>query len=198
MLASLLTLSLLVTGITAQSTSLPSGFDPSLVSQDEKNAWCTAQTNTCPEICGGATKVNRCDPGALTYDCVCSNGTTPDVSPYINTLPFFICNANFGQCIDRHPNDAEGQKECKEAQKQCGTLDATEINESEEDDEATTTAAAPTGTAAATSASLTATATGESPSATDTGNAAAALQLAETYSWGVLAAVFFGVFGVLA
>jgi hypothetical protein len=51
----------------------------------------------------------------------------PDVTAYQQTLPFYICQATYQQCINNHPNDAEGQATCKSNEK-CGTLNATAAN----------------------------------------------------------------------
>lgn len=59
----------------------------------------------------------------LQFSCICANGTVPDMSPYISTVPFYVCEATYGQCINAHPNDAMGQRECKQNAK-CGTKNA--------------------------------------------------------------------------
>jgi hypothetical protein len=89
--------------------------------------WCEAQLKTCPIICGGSTSTNTCDPTTFTYSCICSNGTEPDCTAYMDTLPFYICQATFAQCINAHPNDAAGQATCTSNEK-CAALNATEIN----------------------------------------------------------------------
>lgn len=54
-------------------SALPPGInnccqvDPDLVPQDQKNEWCQAERNTCPEICGG---VNQLATGGQTCDTV--------------------------------------------------------------------------------------------------------------------------------
>ena len=35
--------------------------DPNSVDSDTRTSWCRAQTNSCPEICGGQYKENQCD-----------------------------------------------------------------------------------------------------------------------------------------
>ena len=42
----------------------------------------------------------------------------------MQTLPFYICEETYIQCVNNHPNDAEGQQTCKNNE-QCGTLNAT-------------------------------------------------------------------------
>ncbi|EEQ91848.2 uncharacterized protein BDCG_06968 [Blastomyces dermatitidis ER-3] len=111
-------LSLLVTGIRAQS------FNPDSVSKEQKLAWCDAQTAACPSVCKSFASVNRCSVSDLTYTCTCGDGSTPDLTKYKNTIPFFLCTETYAQCIENHPDDLSGQRACKEEQTKCmGTLD---------------------------------------------------------------------------
>lgn len=104
------------------------------------DSWCLGQRNTCPEICKGDVKQNTCDPvcqsnenipsvtdsalqSTLKYQCMCSDGTVPDSSSYVETVPFYVCQATYGQCIDSHPNDSTGQRACKKSAK-CGSKNA--------------------------------------------------------------------------
>ncbi|KAK2751954.1 hypothetical protein FQN55_008696 [Onygenales sp. PD_40] len=180
----LFVVSLLVSGIVAQD-----GFDPSKVKDAQKSSWCTAQRSACPQICGGFTSKNYCDAATLTYECKCQDGKTPDVAKYKNTLPFFICQETFVQCIASHPDDLAGQRKCKENQSKCGT-----INPAKEEDEPTTTAAksSPTGTEAAATTKATPSATESEPAATS--NPAATLRAPQDSSMGLIAAVFLAAF----
>ncbi|PGH27825.1 hypothetical protein AJ80_00375 [Polytolypa hystricis UAMH7299] len=183
--------SFLVSGVAAQT--FPAGFNPGNIEPDQKSSWCQAQLDTCPKICGGFYKQNRCDSSALTWECTCSNGTVPDVASYKNTLPFFICEAAYGQCIEAHPNDAAGQKECKDEQKKCGSLEAESV---EEPTTTASTTSEPTETKAAqTSGTEAATTTTEAAAATS--NPAVALRVAEDYSTGIMAAAFLAAFRLL-
>lgn len=59
----------------------------------------------------------------LTFKCLCSNGSPPALNLYKDTLPDFICQANFAACIKAHPDDAIGQTACKtDIQDTCGKL----------------------------------------------------------------------------
>lgn len=55
---------------------------------------------------------------------MCPNGTAPDVTSFADTLPFYICQETYRQCVDSRPDDAQGQSECADNQ-QCGTRNAT-------------------------------------------------------------------------
>ena len=77
------------------------------------------------------------------------------MTAYQQTLPFYICQATFEQCINNHPNDAEGQATCTSNEK-CGTLNATALNSASSSSAAAsstsasqTSAAASTGTGSA-------------------------------------------------
>lgn len=60
--------------------------------------------------------------GDLSFTCTCSDGKAPDVPAYENTIPFYVCEANYAQCINAHPDNLMGQLECKEQKKAlCGT-----------------------------------------------------------------------------
>lgn len=45
------------------------------------------------------------------------------MSPYISSVPFYVCQATYGQCVNAHPDDAAGQRICKQNAK-CGTQNA--------------------------------------------------------------------------
>ncbi|KAK2750149.1 hypothetical protein FQN57_004645 [Myotisia sp. PD_48] len=187
-------LSLLAAAVSAQSSyTLPPGFNPAAVSANEKASWCDGQTNTCRELCT-SSKENKCNPSSLQFSCVCQNGTVPDMVPYMNSLPYFVCQANFGQCIENNPNDATGQQTCKDDQSKCGTRNATEANGGSETTSATSSPTATETEASETGSEQTPSRTGSAPSTTTT-NAAKALMFAKDYSLGALMTVFFVVFG---
>ncbi|EDN09241.1 predicted protein [Histoplasma mississippiense (nom. inval.)] len=94
--------SLLVSGIQAQS------FDPQSVPDDLKLSWCDAQLAACPKVCKSFASVNKCDANDLSFTCTCGDGSTPDLTKYMNTIPYFICTATYGQCVKSHPDDLSG------------------------------------------------------------------------------------------
>ncbi|KAJ5817959.1 hypothetical protein N7447_007967 [Penicillium robsamsonii] len=169
---------------TDSAYTLPAGFNIGLVKPGEPNSWCSAQRNTCPDICQKGTKLNSCDAATLKFTCVCSDDSVPDVTPYLQTVPFYVCQATFGQCIDAHPDDAEGQRACKKAAV-CGSKNASET---------TTTASSSSSSAMASTTLAMATATESSSSETSsvapastTTNAAVALGDLTQYSTGLMA-----------
>ena len=118
----------LVSPTTTVAQSMPpaatASFDASSVSSTVKFNWRLAQLNTCPQIRSGAASQNFCDESDLTYTCVCPNGTVPDCTAFADTLPYFICEQSYINCVDNNPNDAQKQGTCA-ANEQCGTRNAT-------------------------------------------------------------------------
>ncbi|KAE8145218.1 hypothetical protein BDV25DRAFT_165153 [Aspergillus avenaceus] len=185
----LLFFSALVASATAANNyTFPEGFDLNQVKAADKAAWCLAERNACPKICGGVADKNTCDTQTLQFSCTCSNGTEADVSPYTETIPFFVCQANYGQCISRS-TDLDGDEKCKKAQSECGNRNASEASGSSSK---TTTSATslPSATESSESKKSTGTATSSSPaSATTTTNAA--VRMAQDHATGILATVLF-------
>ncbi|KAM5471180.1 hypothetical protein MauCBS54593_003520 [Microsporum audouinii] len=180
--STLVTLPVIASTVSALGSNytVPPDFNPGLVSPEEKTNWCDAEANTCNDVCG-SYKVNRCDPTLLEYSCECQNGTIPQMDLYINSLPWFICQATFGQCIKAHPDDADGQQVCKDNQDKCGKLNATASN----GDGSQTSSSSSEPTASSTSS--------PTPSKTN----AAAVMVAKDYSLGIFATVVLGVFGLM-
>lgn len=82
----------------------------------------------------------------LVYSCVCSNGISPNVSEYSQTMPYYICTENNNRCVN---NCASGNNQCASdcrTKNLCGAQNPTRVN--------TTT------TASSTSASATSSSTG--------------------------------------
>jgi activator of HSP90 ATPase len=127
----------------------------------------------------------------LNFTCTCENGTTPDVSLYQNTIPFFVCQENYIQCVNNHPNDLQGQEYCK-GNATCGTLNATAT-------QTTTTTSAASTTAASTGAPSSGSSSSHSSAAAAATSTAAAiaLQMAQDHSTSLLTAVLLAVFGVI-
>ncbi|KAJ5312291.1 hypothetical protein PENANT_c011G00427 [Penicillium antarcticum] len=167
-------LSALATSVLAanstDSYTFPEGWNIGLVDADTRSSWCTGQRNACPAICQKGTKLNSCDPTTLKFSCVCSDDSSPDVSPYMQTIPFYVCENNYGQCITAHADDAVGQRACKKAASNCGSKNASE--ESTTPSSSTTVASTTLATATATDSSASETTSVAAASAT-TSNAAA-------------------------
>lgn len=121
----------------------------------------------------------------LTYTCVCPNGTIPDSSAYEQTLPFYICEETFRQCMANNPDNAQGQGVCQENQ-QCGSRNAT------------AEALAATSSAASTTASETeSSATGSAASSAASATASEAGASMTTYTSGAFAVLLMAAFRLL-
>lgn len=110
-----------------------------------------------------------------------------DVSPYMQTIPFFVCQETYAQCIQASSTQDEDAK-CTAAQKQCGTLNATASSTSSS---TTTSSALSTATESTTQAESTATATTTTSSSASAQASNAAVRLAGEHATGVIATVLF-------
>ncbi|KAH8658477.1 hypothetical protein BX600DRAFT_66032 [Xylariales sp. PMI_506] len=151
-------------------------IDPNSVPLSTRSEWCTSEISVCDTLCGSAATSNTCDATALTYTCTCSDGSTPAVDQYINTLPWFICEAAYSQCVESAGNDAAAQSNCTNTiSAKCPTQPAqTPFTISSFPASTTTTASAATdspttGTAITTSSLDTSASTTASSAATATG-----------------------------
>ncbi|CAG8974393.1 hypothetical protein HYALB_00010644 [Hymenoscyphus albidus] len=135
----------LLAGSAAAQTTANSTIVPTSVSATIRAQWCAGQQNTCPVLCGGQakTKSNDCDVNTLDIDCTCRNGSAPGLMYYTSTMPTFICQQIFDECIQAGQNNAQAQKLCTDARTaNCGTLDPSKYVEP-----ASTSSAAPSATA---------------------------------------------------
>ncbi|QKX62480.1 uncharacterized protein TRUGW13939_09641 [Talaromyces rugulosus] len=196
--SAVLIVSALVARAAASNYTFPAGFNLGEVTPAQKRSWCLAETNTCPQICGGAASPNDCDPDTLNFDCTCVNGTVPDVEPYTNTIPFFVCQANYDQCIQNNPNDLDAQKACKD-NANCGSITASVSHAS------TTTSSAPSSSStlstahaqATTATSASASASAATGTSSPTTGAAVAVQITQGQSAGFLTAAAMAVLGLM-
>lgn len=129
----------------------------------------------------------------MTFSCKCEDGEDADLEEYKNTIPFFVCQTNFGNCIADHPDDADGQDQCKK-DNQCGSKNATEATTSssksdddndddDDDDDSSSTSAS----SSSMPSSVDAVSSGSSNSPTSSPNAA----LIQQHPTGLLAAALF-------
>lgn len=110
-------------------------INPNSVSNSTREGWCTQQQSQCPLIClqtaanSDETESNTCDPTTLTFSCVCSNGISPNVSEYSQTLPYYICQEWGNQCVSNCGGDSSCQNDCR-ANHPCGAQNPTRVNTS--------------------------------------------------------------------
>ncbi|PBP26952.1 PCI domain-containing protein [Diplocarpon rosae] len=115
----------LLSSFTAAQT-FNSTIDPGNVPLTTKSQWCLSQKNVCGTLCSGELNANDCEPASLTYNCTCqSNNSAPGLAYYTGTVPTFICEQVFQNCIAAGENDAAAQSVCtKNEVANCGHLDA--------------------------------------------------------------------------
>ncbi|OBT64329.1 hypothetical protein VE03_06787 [Pseudogymnoascus sp. 23342-1-I1] len=199
---------------TTGSTALNFTYiDVANVDPQEAASWCIGERTGCQTLCDGNAPTNDCDAQKLTYKCLCDDGSTPDLAEYKNTLPDFVCQANYAGCIKAHPNDAVGQGKCKtDIQDTCGTLNITDYvkgsgsggssatssgSASETATPSSTGGSGTTGGASETTGGSTASSTTGSGAAAATSDSAAMAMTNMDLGAGVLAAGLFGVFGYI-
>ncbi|EFW99618.1 hypothetical protein CMQ_7986 [Grosmannia clavigera kw1407] len=120
-------------------------IDPNSVQLSTRSSWCAGQENTCTTLCSDSPTANSCDP----------NKSAPGLQYYLQTMPTYICNEAYAECVSENPNNATGQSACKsDIQDNCGTLDPSKADLSS----GTTTSAAAASTTASTTGSNSATA----------------------------------------
>ncbi|EWC44802.1 hypothetical protein DRE_06440 [Drechslerella stenobrocha 248] len=95
---------------------------PSSVDVNERNNWCIAQKNTCTTLCSKDWTTNDCDINTLKASCICADGSEPDLVPYRNTLPYFVCTEYIAQCVSKNATMPALQSICRNTNT-CGSLD---------------------------------------------------------------------------
>ncbi|KAK2625552.1 hypothetical protein QTJ16_004864 [Diplocarpon rosae] len=108
-------------------------IDPNSVSLAIRQGWCNSQQSTCPLLClqlqgdSSTTEANDCDAESLTYDCICGNGLTPNLTEYSQTVPYFTCTEYGSQCVAACNGNSLCQSECREDHP-CGAQNPTRVN----------------------------------------------------------------------
>ncbi|CAF9937505.1 MAG: hypothetical protein HETSPECPRED_000560 [Heterodermia speciosa] len=180
-------------------------IDPDSVAIATRNEWCTKQKASCPLLClqipgaTAGTEANSCDADSLAFECVCSNGQSPNASQYSQTIPYFECTEFNTQCAN---NCGASNSACVAACRDthpCGAQNPTRVNTST----ISTMAATATGSSAAeTSGSAAYTGFGSSSTASsssDDSNAAQVLVIGfgRMYGTALVLSVVFGGFLML-
>lgn len=161
-----------VSAVSAQSvkdykSSLDMTIDPNTVDLATRSSWCGAQQNTCDALCKDDTNENKCTENDLKWECTCSsNSSTPGLQYYTQTMPTFICQELFSQCISQNTGSQSGQRECtSKIDDKCAKQNPPKDVVSDDNDDTTSTAS-DTATTSATRASSAATGTAESVTST--------------------------------
>lgn len=103
----------------------------------------------------------------------------------MQTVPYYVCEANFGQCISRS-SELDDQEKCKDAKDQCGSRNASETSTTSSSSASST----PTGTSTDKEESDAGITTGSS-SSTPSPTSNAAVRLMQDHPSSVLATVLF-------
>ncbi|KAF5572604.1 PCI domain-containing protein [Fusarium pseudoanthophilum] len=166
-------LAMAVSAVSAQTTvqnyksSLDMTIDPNSVDLATRSSWCGAQQNTCDALCKDDTNENQCTENDLKWECTCSsNSSTPGLQYYTQTMPTFICEELFSQCISQNTGSQSGQKECTSKIKDKCAKQSPPKDVVSDDDDDTSSTATETATTSATRASSEATGTAESVTST--------------------------------
>ncbi|KAH7274448.1 hypothetical protein MRS44_001160 [Fusarium solani] len=172
---------LAVSAVTAQTavqtykSSLDMTIDPGTVDFGTRAGWCNAQQDTCDTLCKDDTKDNDCTAETLKWECACtSNSSTPGLQYYTQTMPTFICQELFAQCISQNAGSQSGQRDCKQKiQALCATRSPPKNTASDDDDDDDATTTLSTATRSATQSAASASATEESVTSTSSDGLAA-------------------------
>lgn len=88
---------------------------------------------TLPSVClqstTGVPLSNDCTASTLTYACVCSDGLSPNLTQYSQTLPFFICQEWGNQCQSNCAGDSLCVSDCR-SKHPCGAQSPVRVNTS--------------------------------------------------------------------
>jgi hypothetical protein len=145
-----------------------------------RSSWCSAEYTACTTLCS-STLNNTCDPTTLLYNCTCTNGSAPGLQYYKNTMPWYLCEEAYAECIQNNANDLTGQNNCKTSiQDNCGTLNLSDFSAASPSSDSKTSA--------------TGSATPHSPSATSASDSAASPTKKAVYLGNGVAALAVAVF----
>ena len=138
----------------------------------------------------------------LEYECTCTDGSTPNITDYRDTLPFYVCQQWITDCTAAHPNDLSGQAACQSVT--CGTQNASQASTTSSGSSSETSSSSSSETSdsssddsdssSSTDSEPSASASGDAAEASESGNAAAAIGM--NYGTGILMSGLLAVFGL--
>ncbi|KAM3551511.1 hypothetical protein MY1884_007685 [Beauveria asiatica] len=150
------------------TSSLDMQLNPSQATAQERAQWCSAETNSCSQLCDNTESKNDCSATDLKYNCLCSNGSAPGLQYYSQTMPTFICQKLFDLCNTQNVGNARNQEACKtNIMSHCGTLDPTKASTGGSGSSSSTSGSSTTASSKATSSA------GDSGSASTTSSSKA-------------------------
>lgn len=110
---------LLAGAVSAQSYP---AFNPDSIAESQKIFWCEQQISACPLLCNDrktTTQINECYPENLFYTCICSDGKSPELAEYSQTIPYFTCITVVEECVANCEGNGICGGQCRE-NKPCG------------------------------------------------------------------------------
>ncbi|KAJ4308822.1 hypothetical protein N0V84_011867 [Fusarium piperis] len=163
------------TAVPDYQSSLNMTINPGSVDFGTRAGWCNAQQDTCDTLCRDDTKENDCTVETLEWECACSsNSSTPGLQYYTQTMPTFICQELFAQCIQQNAGSQRGQRDCNQKiQALCATQSPPRNAASDDDDDDDATTTLQSATRSATQSAASASATEESVTSTSSDGFAA-------------------------
>lgn len=110
-------------------------IDPDTVPKSTREYWCKQQKSQCPLIClqqpgvnSQNTVANDCDPDTLDASCVCEDNSSPNITQYSQTIPYFKCTEWGNQCVKAcGPSDSACATSCR-TDHPCGAQDPAKPN----------------------------------------------------------------------
>lgn len=146
-------LALLLAFVQAQDSSdlsIPCCSVPaSSIPSNDRSNWCSANQNTCSELCNGNVRVNQCDSvrsffsyhtshtyttilinwllqNSLDFTCTCTSGqdVSSSLAQYQQTVPSLMCLTWYSACIAAAGSSIQAQFACTSTRDaQCGNKD---------------------------------------------------------------------------
>jgi hypothetical protein len=144
------------------------------------------------------TETNKSFQDTLNWECTCSsNSSAPGLQYYTQTMPTFICESLFAQCISQ-TNTQKGSEECKsKIQSKCAEQSPPKNLASDDDDDGDDTSSSATDTATASATQTSSDASGTAAAVTTTASDAFAAPTMAPAGKGAAAAVALGMLAYL-
>jgi hypothetical protein len=130
----------------------------------------------------------------LTYNCTCSGTTQPNISDFQQTLPGQVCRIWTLNCLDSHPDDANGKAGCNSVI--CGNRTVPVKGAVTTTSSGAGTTSAPAGTSSGAGAAAATTVTSTTSTHSGAAAAATALAFAKQYSTPLMAGGMAALFGL--
>jgi len=96
-----------------------------------REVWCQQQLGICPNLCQDQAHVdpefNNCYPDDLSYECVCLDGSRPNLTEYSLTIPYNLCQQSKQACADNCGNNQACVTSCFTV-KECGASSPRRVN----------------------------------------------------------------------